>query len=226
MCGRFAQKLPSSMLVDMYRTRPFMPNAAPNFNVAPTQNVMVIRTDTDKKERELALLKWGLVNSWSKTGRMEFNSINAKWETAATSAAFGSAFKSRRCIIPADAFYEWKKLGPGPKPPKQPYAIGRADGAPLSLAGLWEAWKQPDGEWLKTFTILTIKPNELMADIHTRMPVIFGAEDIPVWLGEVPGDVAALRPQCPAEWLKVWKVSPRVGNVKNNDEALLEEIET
>jgi putative SOS response-associated peptidase YedK len=224
MCGRFAQKLPSHLLLDLYKVIPFKPNVKPNYNVAPTQTVMVVKADPEKKQREVELMKWGLVPSWSKTGKMDFSSINARSETVATSAVYRSAFKSRRCIVPADSFYEWKKLGEGPKPAKQPYAIARADGAPLSLAGLWEGWKNPAGEWQHTFSILTTTPNETMADIHTRMPVILDLKDVPLWLGEVEGDHAALLKPCPASWLKTWKVSADVGNVKNNHEKLLDPV--
>ena len=115
------------MLVEMYRTRPFMPNLSPNHNVAPTQSVIVIRADTDKNECELEFMHWGLIPSWSKTGKMDFATFNAKRKTAATSATFRGPFKSPRRIVPADAFYAWRKLGPGPKPRKQSYAIARAN---------------------------------------------------------------------------------------------------
>ena len=225
MCGRFAQRLPSSRLVDMYRTLPLLANVGPNHNVAPTPTAMVVSAEPEKAERRLSLMKWGLVPSWSKSGKMDFATINAKCETAATSATYRSAFRTRRCIVPADAFYEWKKLGDGPKSPKQPYAIARADGEPLWLAGMWEGWKQPDDEWLRTCTIITTTPNGTMANIHSRMPVVLAPEDWPVWLGEREGDHAALLKPCPAEWLRVWKVSARVGSVKNNDEQLLEPVE-
>jgi putative SOS response-associated peptidase YedK len=143
MCGRFAQKLPSSRLVDMFGTTPLKANVPPNYNVAPTQTAMVVFAHPEKKERELAVMQWGLIPPWSKTGKMEFATFNAKSETVATAASYRSAFKSRRCIALVDAFYEWKKLSAGPKPAKQPYAIGRADGEPVVLAGLWEGWKQP-----------------------------------------------------------------------------------
>lgn len=219
MCGRFAQKLPSHMLLDMYKIIPFETNVPPNYNVAPTDPAMVVRANLEKKRREAEMMKWGLVPFWSKSGKMDFATINAKCETAATSATYRNAFKSRRCIIPADAYYEWKKLD---AKTKQPYAIGRADGQPLSLAGLYEGWKDKEGKWLHTFTILTTLPNSLTAEIHNRMPVILGEQDYAVWLGEVEGDPAALMKPCPAEWLRVWTVSPRVGNVKNNDPSLLE----
>jgi len=224
MCGRFAQKLPSHLLLDLFKTAPFRANVKPSYNVAPTDSVMVVRTTRDKTAREIELMKWGLVPTWSKTGKMEFSSINAKSETAATAAIFRNAFKARRCVVPADAFFEWQKLGTGPKPAKQPYAIARADGQPLSLAGLWDGWKNPDGQWLHTFTIMTTAPNETMAAIHNRMPVILDMTDVPLWLGEVKGDHASLLKPCPASWLKTWKVSAEVGNVKNNYESLLEPV--
>src|SRR5262249_49292158 len=151
---------------------------------APTDPVMVVRANAEKSAREIELMKWGLVPPWSKTGKMEFASINAKSETAATSAVFRNAFKSRRCVVPADAYYEWQKLGDGPKAPKQPWVIARADGAPLIMAGLWDGWKNPSGEWLHTFTVMTTTPNETTAAIHNRMPVILDLKDVPLWLGE------------------------------------------
>ncbi len=228
MCGRFAQKLPSHLLLDLFKTMPLRANVKPSWNVAPTDTVMVVRATageagTRTMTREADLMKWGLVPSWSKTGKMEFPTINAKSETAATSAVFRNAFKSRRCVVPADAFYEWQKLG-GPKAAKQPWAVARADGQPLSLAGLWEGWKNAEGQWLRSFTILTTTPNEAMAAIHTRMPVILDMKDVPLWLGEVDGDHASLLKPCPATWLRMWKVSAAVGSVKNNDESLFEPV--
>jgi putative SOS response-associated peptidase YedK len=210
------------MLLDMYRIIPFETNLAPNYNVAPTDPAVVVRVARESRQRKAELMKWGLVPHWSKTGKMDFKTINAKCETAATAATFRDAFRSRRCIVPADAYYEWKKLD---AKTRQPYAIGRADGQPLSLAGLYEGWKDSTGTWLHTFTILTTTPNSVAAEIHDRMPVILGEPDYAVWLGEAEGDPAALMKPCPAEWLRVWKVSARVGNVKNNDSTLLDPAE-
>lgn len=225
MCGRFAQKLPSHRLLNLYETKQFTANVPPNYNVAPTQTAMIIRGATEESDREIALYKWGLIPWFSKTGKMDRATFNARAETVATSPMFRDSYQSRRCIVPADAFYEWKKLGDGPKPPKQPYAIGRADGEPLAFAGLWERWRPKDGgEPVQSFTIITTSPNEVMADIHNRMPVILGADDVPVWLGEERGDFGALLKPCPSDWLKTWKVSARVGNVQNNDPSLLEPV--
>jgi len=222
MCGRFAQRKPSHELLNVARVIvPFTPNVPPNYNVAPTDPAIVIKADPRTGQREGEVMKWGLIPAWSKTGKMDRPTFNAKSETAASSATFRNAFKSRRCLVPVDAFYEWKKLD---AKTKQPYAIGRADGQPLTLAGLWDGWKMPDGKWLHTFTILTTTPNSVMAEIHDRMPVILEEKDYAVWLGEADGDPAALLKPCPAEWLKVWKVSARVGSVKNNDLNLLDEI--
>ena len=222
MCGRFAQRKPSHELLNVAKVMvPFAPNVPPNYNVAPTDPAIVITVNPATRQREGEVMRWGLVPSWSKSGKMDFKSINAKCETAATSATFRNAFKSRRLLVPVDAYYEWKKLD---AKTKQPYAIGRADGRPLTLAGLWEGWKNAEGKWLHTFTILTTTPNSVMAEIHDRMPVILEEKDYAVWLGEAEGDPAALLKPCPAEWLKVWKVSARVGNVRNNDEALLDPV--
>ena len=143
-------------------------------------------------------------------------------------ASFRSAYKSRRCIVPADLYYEWKKLDDSKKPAKQPYAIARSDGQPLFLAGLWETWKSAGGEGggepLRSFTILTTTPNKTMAQLHHRMPVILSPDDVALWLGEKEGDLPGLMKPCPDAWLRMWKVDNRVGSVKNNDAELIAEV--
>jgi len=159
--------------------------------------------------------------AWAKDAKIGYNTINARAEEAASKPAFREAFKKRRCLVPADYFYEWKRLD---VKSKRPFAIGLKTGKPHAFAGLWESWRPKDGETLETFTILTTDPNEILEPIHNRMPVILEPKDYDRWLDA--GDPAKppvdlLRPY-PAEKMLAWPISDRVGNVRNNDPALLE----
>jgi len=192
----------------------------------PSQDVLAIRFNPKSGQRSLDALRWGLVPYWAKDIKIGARCINAMAETVASKPAFRDAFaRGQRCIVPVDAFYEWKKIGAS----KQPYAIVGADGLPLSLAGLWERWKdRVSGNTLQTFTIITTTPNDLCAPIHERMPVILPREKWAAWLGEHeadPGELRwmILRPYS-ADLMRVYPVGPRVGNVRNNDADLLDEI--
>ena len=151
----------------LFRAAGPAPNLAPNWNVAPTNNAMVVRRHPRTGERQLDLLRWGLIPSWTFTLK-QARPINGRSETAATNGMFKAALASRRCLVPADAFYEWLVAPDG----KQPYAIARRDGSPLAFAGLWEWWKAPDDELVRTFAILTTAANATMRQLHERMPVI------------------------------------------------------
>jgi putative SOS response-associated peptidase YedK len=144
--------------------------------------------------------------------------INARAETVATSGMFKSAFDRRRCIVPADAFYEWKPIEGG----KQPYAIARQDGQPMASGGLWEGFKWPDGTVLRTFTIITTNTNGTVGELHNRMPVTLEPQDWPTWLGEVEGDPATLLRPAGEDVLKVWPVSKQVNSPRNNGAELLD----
>src|SRR5437868_6563105 len=189
-----------------------LPSAQP-----PTDTLPVVRVDRDCR-RSLDLFRWGLVPWWAKDIKIGARCINAMAETVATKPAFRDAFKrGQRCIVPVDGFYEWQKRPAGPK---QPFAIAAADGRPLAMAGLWERWKEPTaGETIQTFTIVTGPPNELVAPIHNRMPVILPPEAWRRWLGEEVVDsdelLALLRPY-PAELMRAYPVGLAVGNVRNN----------
>jgi putative SOS response-associated peptidase YedK len=144
-----------------------------SYNIAPSQEVLAIRFNTETKQRSLDRLRWGLVPYWAKDEKIGFKTIKARAETVDTAHSFRSAFKKRRCLIPADDFYEWKKVIGG----KIPYSIEMKDDSPFVFAGLWEGWQNPETqEWLRTCTIITGQPNELVAEIHTRMPVILPPE--------------------------------------------------
>jgi putative SOS response-associated peptidase YedK len=169
------------------------------------------------------MLRWGLVPFWAKDLKVGFANINAKAEGIETRPAFREAFQRRRCLVPVDGFYEWKKTASG----KQPYAIALSDRRLMALAGLWENWRSPAGEWVRSFAIITTTPNELRAQLHNRMPVVLKPESWPVWLGEKsaePSALKALLAPLPSEDMTCWPVSTRVGNVKNNDASLIEPI--
>jgi putative SOS response-associated peptidase YedK len=216
MCGRYASFLPAEATARLFGAIGPLPNAAPSWNVAPTQNAMAVRRHPDSGERRLDLLSWGLVPHFTKDLKSARRPINARAETVATSGMFRGALAARRCLVPADAFYEWRVTD------KQPFAIARRDGQPMAFAGLWEGWRSPEGEVLRSFVIVTTTANATLRPLHERMPVVVEPADWPAWLGETPADAAALL--CPAadDALHVWPVDRRVGNVRNNDAGLLE----
>ena len=202
---------------------------APSYNVAPQSMQPIVRLDSETGQRELTVMRWGLVPFWSKDGKAGYSTINAKAETIATSPAFREAFKRRRCLVPADLFYEWMKID---AKTKQPYAIALKDGSLFAFAGLWETWKDKvTGETKETYTIITTDPNELMQPdkgppIHDRMPVILHPKDYERWLAaadpaQLPVDL--LRPY-EADGMKARKVGADVGNVRNNRPELVAPI--
>jgi putative SOS response-associated peptidase YedK len=223
MCGRFARRSTQQVLADWFGVElEDMPWFGPTFNVAPQSVQPVVRLNRDSGKREFALLRWGLVPFWAKDAKFIYSTINARAEEAAAKPAYREALKKRRCLVPADAFYEWQPLD---AKKKQPYAIALKSGEPHALAGLWESWRPREGgEPLETFTILTTDPNPLMEPFHNRMPVILEPKDYERWLE--PGDPARppvdlMRP-FEEEKMTAWPVSERVGNVRNNDGQLLE----
>jgi putative SOS response-associated peptidase YedK len=217
MCGRFATQLPPELIARLFRTAGPLPSSAPNWNLAPTDPAMLVRTDADAGQRVLEVLRWGLVPFFTKDLKKAARPINARAESVATNGMFKAAFARRRCLIPADAFYEWKTTPEG----KQPFAAARADGAPLALAGIWESWRDPSGEILRSFAILTTRANADTAVLHDRMPVIIEEEDWRTWLGELPRDPTPLLRPAPDGMLRLWQVSQAVNNVRNNGPELL-----
>ena len=195
----------------------------PSWNVAPTDPLPIVHYDAKEGARSLEVMRWGLIPYWAKDIKIGFSTINARAEEVDTKPAFREAFQRRRCLVPVDCFYEWAKTGTG----KQPYAIALADRRLMALAGLWETWRSPAGERIRSFTIVTTTPNELCAELHNRMPVILKPDSWPVWLGEQPAEVPqlkALLAPYPSDDMICWPVSARVGNVKNNDPSLIEPI--
>jgi putative SOS response-associated peptidase YedK len=233
MCGRFARRSTQQVLADWFGVElEEMPWFAPSYNAAPQSVQPVVRQKSDSGSREFALMRWGLVPFWAKDAKIGYSTINARAEEAAGKPAYREALKRRRCLVPADAFYEWQRPNPAmhveaAAKTKQPFAIALRSGEPYAMAGLWERWQPKEGPALESFTILTTGPNELMAPIHNRMPVILAASDYSRWLS--PGDPAQpplelLRP-FPAEEMIAWPVCGRVGNVCNNDPQLLDRIQ-
>jgi putative SOS response-associated peptidase YedK len=171
----------------------------------------------------LDVMRWGLVPFWAKDIKVGFSNINAKAEGIEKKPAFREAFRQRRCLVPVDNFYEWQKTPSG----KQPYAIGLKGGGLMALAGLWESWRSPEGERVRSFAVITTEPNELCARLHNRMPVVLKPETWPAWLGEEPAVETRLKSLLipyPADGMVCWPVSVRVGSVKNNDPGLIDPI--
>ncbi|MDP8242960.1 MAG: SOS response-associated peptidase [Candidatus Hinthialibacter antarcticus] len=186
-----------------------------SYNIAPSQEALVIRNGDNNGEKQLASLKWGLVPAWAKDLKQARKPINARAETVAESGMFRGAFKSRRCLVPSSGFYEWKKLD---AKTKQPHFIRMKSEEPLLFAGLWERWRREDDE-LQTFTIITTEPNEVMAPIHNRMPVILNQKECKQWLDPDANDSAALKALLkpyPADEMEAYPVNPAVNSPRNN----------
>lgn len=188
MCGRFTLRSNLNLILQQFGLDE-APDLTPRYNIAPTQLVPTVRAAGSG--RELAMLRWGLIPSWSKDEKIGNRLLNARSETAAEKPSFRTAFRRRRCLVVADGFYEWQKIGPdqagaGKGAKKQPYYIRMRDERPFAFAGLWESWRGPKGAELaspiESCTILTTGPNELMQRLHDRMPVILSPEDYELWL--------------------------------------------
>ncbi len=225
MCGRFARKSTQEVLADWFGVEPEdMPWFGPTYNAAPQSVQPVVRLNRDSGQREFAQLRWGLVPFWAKDAKIGYTTLNARAEEVAAKPAYREALKKRRCLVPADAFYEWQRID---KKTKHAFAFALKSGEPYAMAGMWERWQPKEGAPLETFTILTTDPNELMEPVHNRMPVILAPRDYERWLDTGNADqppVDLLRP-FPAENMTAWGVSDRVGNVRNNDPQLLDQIE-
>ena len=225
MCGRYLNKLPPAEIARLFGTRNKLPNYPERYNIAPTDPVLAVRFNPETRERSLDALRWGLVPHWAKDLKIGSRLINARAETVATLPAFRDAFESRRCLIPASGFYEWRKDGPT----NTPYAIVPTDAPLFAFAGLWENWRDrqagDDAEWIRTCTIVTGEPNELVAPIHNRMPVILPQEAWARWLGEETvhrDDLLELLNPYPASRMRAYSISPRVNSVRNDDAGLIE----
>jgi putative SOS response-associated peptidase YedK len=196
------------------------------FNIAPTQSVVVVRRRPDSDDVEAVPLRWGLIPRWAKDARSAASLINARSETIATKPTFRDAFKRRRCLVPADGFYEWQVV-PGQKS-KQPHFISLRDDQPFAFAGVWEAWTNPEGQRVESVSIVTTEANELMRPLHHRMPVILPPESFDVWLApDTPVEtLQALLVPFPAAEMKEHPVSPLVGNARSQGEACIRPLDS
>lgn len=219
MCGRFSQALPAGQMVRLFGAadRRYR-EPEPSWNVAPSQNATIVARDPKSGRRVLMRMEWGWIAPWeSVPDYTAMRPINARCETVATSRLFGNALRARRCLVPVDAWYEWARKAGG----KQPYALARADGAPLALGAVWETWSRIGTDRRLSFAIVTTPATEELAGIRDRMPLVLEAADWPLWLGEAEGEPAALmRPAEPGR-IKAWPVGKAVGNPLNNGPELL-----
>lgn len=187
MCGRYTLSTPADLVADFFSLEEAV-DLKPRFNIAPTQSAAVIRQTEGR--RHLAELRWGLIPSWARDIGFGHKTLNARAETAAVKPSFRQAFRRRRCLVAADGFYEWAKVGRQ----KLPHYFYLHDGGPMALAGLWESWRDPTGELLESFTILTTEANALVAQAHARMPVILPPHRHAQWLDPQVTDPAAVQP--------------------------------
>lgn len=221
MCGRFAITLPAEAMRDLFRTSNPLINFPARYNAAPTQDLPVIRFNPETGQRALDLLRWGLVPRWAQDTSIGMKAINARCETMATKPMFKAAFEKRRCLVPMTAFYEWQRAGTK----KVPHAFGLVSGDTMAIAGLWERWRSADGEIVRTFTVVTGPPNDLVHPIHDRMPVILPPEAWALWLGEEDGAPDSVLAPYPAAMMRCWRIGDDVGNVRNEGPALLEPMD-
>ncbi len=215
MCGRYTLTTPVGTLAEEFGITGPLPEVWPSYNVAPTQQVVTVLAEDGM--RKLEMLRWGLIPPWADDPEIGSRMINARSETVAEKPSFRRAFKERRCLIPADGFYEWQRTDTG----KQPYYVRKKDGRPFAFAGLWESWKNPEDSEIRSCTILTTDANELVGGIHHRMPVILPPEDYEVWLDssirEADPLLPLLEPYPPGD-MEAYPVS-RFVNKPSNDEA-------
>ena len=236
MCGRFVQASSPELLAERFGVGENVvePEREPDYNVTPRAWVPVVRERRrdDPPTRVLGPLRWGLVPSWAKSPAIGDKQINARAESVVERPAYKRAFLKRRCIVPADAFYEWKPAAP--RSPKVPYVVRRRDGEPLAFAGLWEIWRDPavagdddPDAWLRTCAIVTTRANDFLAPIHDRMPVVLPEAAWDTWLDPKNEDLATLGRllvPAPDEWFEAYEVSTRVNKPENNDADLLRRV--
>jgi putative SOS response-associated peptidase YedK len=217
VCGRYRLSRRKQIIAEHFEAADWQEDWSPRYNIAPTQQIPVVRQHPKEPIRQLSLMKWGLVPSWAKDTSGAARMINARSETAQTLPAFREAMRLRRCLIPADGFYEWSRRGSA----KQPYCFEIGDGGLFAFAGLWERWRDPSGQWVKSCSILTTTPNAVTSAIHDRMPVILRKDDYDVWLDPGMQNVAAiseLMKPCDARLMRCYPVSTRLNHVANEDE--------
>jgi putative SOS response-associated peptidase YedK len=214
MCGRFSQQRPASELAEIFAAEPLAEELGPRFNVAPTDEAFVVVQREDR--RAITAYHWGLIPHWAESAKVASRMFNARAETLTASPAFRDALQRKRCLVPVECFYEWRREGTV----RQPYTIGRADGRPLVLAGLWAGWRDPAADAVRrTFTIVTTAPNDVMAEIHNRMPVMLDDGEWERWLdpaATAPGELLGLLEPRDGPELRIEAVSRLVNDVRND----------
>lgn len=224
MCGRYRLSRRKQIIEEYFDSAPWDDDWSPRYNIAPTQPVAVIRQHPKEPVRQLSLMRWGLIPHWAKDPSIANGTINAKSETADTKPAFRDPLRLRRCLIPADGFYEWKKTGTA----KQPYCFEVNDGELFAFAGLWDGWRNAEGQWVKTCSILTTTPNVVTSAIHDRMPVILDRESYDLWLDPAMTNaqvVSELLKPYDARLMRSYPISTRINQVANDDEECSQRIE-
>ena len=223
MCGRYTLKSPPQSIAKQFQLFD-VPDLRPRYNIAPSQDVLVVTAGKDSSMRDWRFMRWGLIPSWAKDPKIGNRMINARSETAATKPAFRSAMKRRRCLIPADGLYEWRRVSPRKR---QPYHIRMKTGSLFAFAGLWERWQGPTGHQLESCTILTTQANDLLRSIHYRMPVIVPEPQYDRWMDtnhyEVDSIERFLRP-LPSQLLAIEPVSTHVNNPANDSQQCVQPV--
>ncbi len=220
MCGRFYLDTPRKRLLEQFALKQ-MPLLTARFNIAPSQDIAAIREG--EAGRELVMLHWGLIPHWAKEEKTKFSMINARAETVATKPAYRTAFRQRRCLVPASGFFEWERTARG----RQPYAVRLKDTDLFAFAGLWEYWEGEQGKTIESCTIVVTDANELLRPIHDRMPVILDPDNYDAWLGHETADtehlLSLLRPY-PAKQMTLYPVSKRVNSPKDDESKCIEPV--
>jgi putative SOS response-associated peptidase YedK len=213
MCGRFTLKAPPRTIQEHFLL-PEIIDLPPRYNIAPSQNIAVVRKLPEMNFRQLDMLRWGLIPHWAKDMKIGYKMINARGETLAQKPSFRAAFKKRRCLVVADGFYEWQHSGSS----KQPYFVHFKDNSFFGFAGLWESWNSPDGNIMESCTIITTLPNELIKEIHDRMPVILHPEQYELWLHASSPEQSLLNliMPYPADEMAVYRISTEVNSPQND----------
>jgi putative SOS response-associated peptidase YedK len=222
MCGRYRLARKKEILAETFDVDNDV-EWSPRYNVAPSQNVPIVRQDASQPSRSISLARWGLIPFWAKDAKAGYKMINARAETVADTPAFRDPFRSRRCLILADGFYEWSKEGKQ----KSPFCFSMADDSIFAFAGIWDRWRNADKEWIETCSIITTSANALLSGIHDRMPVIVRPESYDLWLD--PGftkvdDLHDLLKPFSADAMRHHRVSTHVNSVKNDNPACAEEF--
>jgi putative SOS response-associated peptidase YedK len=224
MCGRYRLSRRKQIIEEYFETADWQDDWSPRYNIAPMQAVPVIRQHPKEPVRQLSTMRWGLIPNWAKSPSIATGTINAKSETAATKPAFRDSLRYRRCLIPADGFYEWKRTANG----KHPYCFEVSEGELFAFAGIWDEWKSAKGQWIRTCSILTTTPNAVTSAVHDRMPVILHPDSFDLWFD--PGmqkvaEVSALLKPFDTRLMRCYPVSPRINHVANDDEGCSRRVE-